>query len=73
VAIPTPTYRIITRGKALVRAIEALGTIEPTGPFECALARLLIGHLQAPPAGHREGRAHLGERGDTERVRAHQG
>jgi hypothetical protein len=26
----------------LVRAIEALGTIEPTGPFERALARLLI-------------------------------
>jgi hypothetical protein len=26
----------------LVRAIEALGTIEPTGPFERALARLLM-------------------------------
>jgi hypothetical protein len=26
----------------LVRAIEALGTIEPSGPFERALARLLI-------------------------------
>jgi hypothetical protein len=26
--------------RALVRAVEALGTIEPTGPFERALARL---------------------------------
>jgi hypothetical protein len=33
---------ILTQGKALVRAIEALGTIEPTGPFERALARLLM-------------------------------
>ena len=29
------------QGRALVRAIEAIGTIEPTGPFERALARLL--------------------------------
>jgi hypothetical protein len=36
------TNRIITQGRALVRAIKALGTIEPTGPFERALARLLI-------------------------------
>jgi hypothetical protein len=28
--------------RALVRAIEALGTIQPTGPFERALARLLM-------------------------------
>ena len=35
------TDHIITQGCALVRAIEALGTIEPTGPFEQALARLL--------------------------------
>jgi hypothetical protein len=35
------TNRIITQGRALVRAIEALGTIQPTGPFERALARLL--------------------------------
>jgi len=33
--------RILTQGRALVRAIEALGTIQPTGPFERALARLL--------------------------------
>ena len=33
---------ILYQGKALVRAIEALGTIEPTGPFEQALARLLM-------------------------------
>jgi hypothetical protein len=36
------TDRIILQGRALVRAIEALGTIEPTGPFERALARLLL-------------------------------
>jgi hypothetical protein len=29
-------------GKAPVRAIEALSTIQPSGPFERALARLLI-------------------------------
>ena len=39
--IPDPTDRILRQGRALVRAIEALGTIEPTGPFERALARLL--------------------------------
>ena len=33
---------ILRQGKALVRAIEALGTIEPTGPFERALACLLL-------------------------------
>jgi hypothetical protein len=35
---PELTNRIIAQRRALVRAIEALGTIEPTGPF--ALARL---------------------------------
>ena len=39
---PLLADRTITQGKALVRAIEALGTIEPTGPFERALARLLM-------------------------------
>jgi len=29
-----PTDHLIAQGRALVRAIEALGTIEPTGPFE---------------------------------------
>ena len=29
-----PTNRILEQGKALVRAIEALETIEPTGPIE---------------------------------------
>jgi hypothetical protein len=42
VAILDPTDRILRQGRALVRAIEALGTIEPTGPFERALARLLM-------------------------------
>jgi hypothetical protein len=35
---PELTDRILRQGRALVRAIEALGTIEPTGPFERALA-----------------------------------
>jgi hypothetical protein len=39
---PELADRIIAQGRALVRAIEALGTIEPTGPFERALARLLM-------------------------------
>jgi hypothetical protein len=39
---PGLTDRILTQGRALVRAIEALGTIEPPGPFERALARLLM-------------------------------
>jgi hypothetical protein len=34
--------RLLTQGRALVRAIEALGTIQPSGPFERALARLLV-------------------------------
>jgi hypothetical protein len=38
----TLTDHLISQGRALVRAIEALGTIEPTGPFERALARLLM-------------------------------
>ena len=33
--------RVITQGHALVRAIEALGTIEATGHFEQAVAGLL--------------------------------
>jgi hypothetical protein len=32
----------MAQARALVRAIEALGTIQPTGPAERALARLLI-------------------------------
>ena len=36
--------RIILQGRALVRAIEALGTIEPTGPFQRTLVRVLAGH-----------------------------
>jgi hypothetical protein len=42
VADPAHTDRIILQGRALVRAIEALGTIQPTGLFERALARLLM-------------------------------
>jgi hypothetical protein len=36
------TGHIVAPGCALVRAIEALGATEPTGPFERALARLLM-------------------------------
>ena len=36
------TDHIIAQGRALVRAIEALATIEPTGPFERAIAGLLL-------------------------------
>ena len=36
------TDHLIAQSRSLVRAIEALGTIEPTGPFERALARLLL-------------------------------
>ena len=39
---PQFTDRIRRQGKALVRAIEAVGTIEPSGPFERALTRLLM-------------------------------
>jgi hypothetical protein len=34
--------RILEQGRALVRAIEALGTIDPTGPFERAIVKLLL-------------------------------
>jgi hypothetical protein len=34
--------RILEQGKALVRAIEALETIEPTGPIERTMAVLLL-------------------------------
>jgi len=40
---PELTDRIIAQGRALVRAIEALSTIEPSGPFERATAGLLMG------------------------------
>ncbi len=36
------TETILEQGKALVRAIEALGTIEPSGWFERMLAGILM-------------------------------
>ena len=39
---PVHTDRILEQGEALVRAIEALSTIDPSGPSERALARLLL-------------------------------
>jgi len=42
VTIADPTDCMIAQGHALVRAIGALDTIQPTGPFERALARLLM-------------------------------
>lgn len=38
----TKTERMLEQGKALVRAIEALETIEPTGPIERTMAALLL-------------------------------
>ena len=38
---PTCTDHVIAQGKALVQAIEALGTIEPSGWFERWQMRLL--------------------------------
>jgi len=35
-------HHTLTQGRALVRAIEALGTIDPSGPIERAAARLLL-------------------------------
>ena len=47
------TNRIILQGRALVRAIEAPGTFQPSGPFERALARLRPIVPAAPScAGH---------------------
>jgi hypothetical protein len=34
--------RVITQGRALVRAIEVVSTIEATRPFERAIASLLL-------------------------------
>ena len=52
------TDRIISQARPLVRAIEALGTIEPTNRLERKLARLLLyvykrrlrGIVEAAPA-----------------------
>ncbi len=35
------TLTVIEQGQALVRAIEAIGTIEPSGPLERALVAVL--------------------------------
>jgi hypothetical protein len=48
-ADPALTDRILRKGRALVRVIEALGIIEPTGPFERAPARL-HSTVEAAPA-----------------------
>ena len=39
---PDTTPRVIAQGRALVRAIEAIGTIDTTGWFERAIAGLLL-------------------------------
>ena len=39
---PEPTDLTVTQTHALVRAIEALATIQPTNPLERHLARLLL-------------------------------
>jgi hypothetical protein len=68
---PTLTDHLMSQGRALVRAIEALGTIEPTGPFGWALARLLMaaykrrlrGIVEAAPAWVSEEILSASERG----------
>jgi hypothetical protein len=57
---PALPNRIIAQGRALVCAIEPTGLSADGG-------------LQAAAPCHYEGRAYLGERGDTERVGAHWG
>ena len=39
---PELTDRILRQGKALVRAIESLETIDSSGPFETAVTWLLL-------------------------------
>ena len=39
---PAATDRIIAQGRALVRAIEGLGEIDPSGPLERTMAGLLL-------------------------------
>jgi hypothetical protein len=39
---PDVVARMIRQGKALVRAIESLATIEPTGPIERFVVGLLV-------------------------------
>ena len=36
------TDRVVTQGRALTRAIDAIGEIEPSGWFERALSSLLL-------------------------------
>jgi hypothetical protein len=47
------TDRIIAQGRALMHAIETVGTttIEPSGPFERALVGLLMVAYQRPLRG----------------------
>ena len=37
-----PTERVLEQGKALVRAIESLETIDSSGPFETAITWFLL-------------------------------
>jgi hypothetical protein len=48
--VSTVTDRVLEHGRALVRAIEAPETIEPTGPIGRLQATLASG-LSAPVAG----------------------
>ena len=68
---PAHTERIIEQGKALVRAIEALSTIVPSGSIERALAGLLQAAYKRRLRAIVGGCAVVGERGDTECQRAH--
>jgi hypothetical protein len=68
---PELTDRVLRQGRALVRAIEALGTIEATGPIErtqacllmAAYKRRLRGIVEAAPAWVSEETLSTSERG----------
>ena len=63
-ADPELTDRVIAQRRALVRAIEAMSTIEPSGSIERALTGLLQ-TATSDGCGQSRGCACLGERGDT--------
>jgi hypothetical protein len=78
---PALTDRILRQGKALVRAVDALGTVEPDDPFERALTRLLLaaykrrlqGTVEAVPAWVSEQILSASERVSAERLAAWSG
>jgi hypothetical protein len=47
--VPEGAEHTIEQGRALVRAVESLGVIEPTAWFERAIARLLLAAYKRRP------------------------